>query len=740
MWLLVAFCVLLISLAAVGTVVLLRGGKSKINSSFAFFAYSISLWMFFNFMGANFKSHDFSVYATRLDFVFGGIVVFAVWNLSASFLMEADRTKKYRRHYGRAARISALVLSLSSSLLSLFPSVINVSKQHGQDLEVHYGNLYFLFAVCLLLVLGSVVVNFYLTIKKAKGRLRQQVSLMLAALTFSVLFVGFANLVLPQISDSSTANLIAGNLSYIGLAFFVMATFYSIVRHRLFDLRLILVRSLAYLLLISVLTIGYVVVTLILSSLLFDDYQVSGNQIVVPVIAMAVLVFTIGPLGRFFNKVTKRFFYKDSYEAQEFLAELNKVVISNVETAILLRNVAKVIDRYLKSYFSTFDLGSNHALQGSFKQAKLDLSKFAKLKDILGRSEEDIIVLDELPQESEVLRDSLEELNIAVAIRLTTPHKDRLGYLFIGQKRSGSAYTAQDIEVIKIAVGELVVAIQNAFRFDEIRRFNATLQEKIDTATKELRQTNQRLRMLDQTKDDFISMASHQLRTPLTSVKGYVSMVLDGDAGKINELQKKLLNQSFLSSQRMVYLISDLLNVSRLRTGKFVIEPIATNLAEVIESEVEQLQETAKGRELTLTYHAPEHFPTLMVDENKLRQVIMNFIDNAIYYTPSGGTITINLVDKPQTIEFTVVDDGIGVPKPEQHHLFSKFYRAHNAKRARPDGTGLGLFMAKKVIIAQGGAVIFKSQEGKGSTFGFTFPKSKVLTKDELPEKDDKKD
>lgn len=245
----------------------------------------------------------------------------------------------------------------------------------------------------------------------------------------------------------------------------------------------------------------------------------------------------------------------------------------------------------------------------------------------------------------------------------------------------------------------------------------------------QLKKSNSKLRLLDRTKDDFISMASHQLRTPLTSVKGYVSMVLDGDAGKVNELQKKLLNQSFLSSQRMVYLISDLLNVSRLRTGKFVIEPIESNLADVIESEVEQLQETAKGRELTLAYRKPEHFPTLLVDETKLRQVIMNFIDNAIYYTASGGHITINLVDKPDSIEFTVVDDGMGVPKQEQHHLFNKFYRAHNAKRARPDGTGLGLFMAKKVIIAQGGAVIFKSQEDKGSTFGFTFPKKQLKSK-----------
>ncbi|MEK7153165.1 MAG: HAMP domain-containing sensor histidine kinase, partial [Patescibacteria group bacterium] len=204
---------------------------------------------------------------------------------------------------------------------------------------------------------------------------------------------------------------------------------------------------------------------------------------------------------------------------------------------------------------------------------------------------------------------------------------------------------------------------------------------------------------------------------------------------KLSPLQRKLLSQAFISSQRMVYLISDLLNVSRLRTGKFIIEPIPTNLATIIKDEVEQLQETAKGRNLELAYEKPEHSPSFMLDETKLRQVIMNFIDNAIYYTPSGGHITVNLADKPLSIEFTVVDDGIGVPKHEQHHLFTKFFRAHNAKRARPDGTGLGLFMAKKVVIAQGGAVIFKSQEGKGSTFGFSFAKDRLVTVPPTPRK-----
>jgi signal transduction histidine kinase len=102
----------------------------------------------------------------------------------------------------------------------------------------------------------------------------------------------------------------------------------------------------------------------------------------------------------------------------------------------------------------------------------------------------------------------------------------------------------------------------------------------------------------------------------------------------------------------------------------------------------------------------------------------MNFIDNAIYYTPSGGTVTVALRETPATVEYTVKDTGIGVPKAVQHKLFTKFYRAQNAQQARPDGTGLGLFMAKKVVAAQGGAIIFESEEGKGSTFGFRFNKT----------------
>jgi signal transduction histidine kinase len=317
-------------------------------------------------------------------------------------------------------------------------------------------------------------------------------------------------------------------------------------------------------------------------------------------------------------------------------------------------------------------------------------------------------------------------IGIVKALRSSAATDGPTAYLVLGAKKSGNIYSQSDKQIIDIIGDELVIAIQNALRFEEIQGFAATLQAKVNEATAKLKRTNEQLKEMDDTKDEFISMASHQLRTPLTSVKGYLSMVLEGDAGKITDQQAELLGQAFASSQRMVYLIADLLNVSRLKTGKFVIDAAPTNLAEMVESEIAQLREQAKSKNLKLIYHKPADFPEVMLDETKIRQVIMNFADNAIYYTPSGGSIKIELNNDHGNVYFRVIDNGLGVPLDEQKHLFTKFYRAKNARKARPDGTGLGLFMAKKVISAQGGTLLFESQEGKGSTFGFAFQKSKL--------------
>jgi signal transduction histidine kinase len=217
-------------------------------------------------------------------------------------------------------------------------------------------------------------------------------------------------------------------------------------------------------------------------------------------------------------------------------------------------------------------------------------------------------------------------------------------------------------------------------------------------------------------------MASHQLRTPLTTIKGYLSMLLEGDAGKLNKSQRQFVDQAFVGSQRMVYLISDMLNVSRISTGKLTIDKKEIDLVDLLQSEIYQLRQQAETREVTLTFHPPEdsHIQ-FRGDEGKIRQVIMNFVDNAIYYAPKGN-VDVYLEKTDGDVEVRVVDDGIGVAEEAQKQLFTKFFRAENARQVRPDGTGLGLYMAKQVIEAQGGEILFESTEGAGSMFGFRFP------------------
>jgi len=298
-----------------------------------------------------------------------------------------------------------------------------------------------------------------------------------------------------------------------------------------------------------------------------------------------------------------------------------------------------------------------------------------------------------------------------------------------GEKQSGDMFSANDLKVFEIIGPEIAVAITNAKSYERIERFNITLRQEIKKAIAELEKKNEQLRELDKAKDEFISMASHQLRTPLTAIKGYLSMLLEGDAGEIKVSQYDFVNEAFQGANRMVGLINDLLNVSRMETGRFFLEPKEVDMEKVVREEVSQLNKQAKEKGLKLEVKIKGKIPVVWVDDVKIRQVVMNFADNAIYYT-TAGSVTVTLEKDDKHIVYKVKDTGIGVPKAQQKQLFEKFFRADNARHVRPDGTGLGIYLAKKVIDDHGGKLLFESTEGKGSTFGFRLPiKSKLKIK-----------
>lgn len=639
------------------------------------------------------------------------------------FFPNTSKINKYRQFFfGLAYYIIALFSFTSFNVSSVKVERYGTSPE---KIGILYNFSDYL-TILLLLISISLLIKKY---RRAKILLeKRQAKIVIYAISFVGIMNILSGFIFLRVLQIDSATLLVGNFSFLIFSGMVA---YSMVKHKFFDVRLIVARALGYVFTLATVAGLYALLVFVFLAGLLGTDKISSLQRATYSILAVLFGFSLPPLKKFFDKLTNALFYKDAYDAQVFLDTFNKTLVGNIDLQPLLRNAAELIEETLKAEYCLFGIRETESTPRRIIGTKSINFTEADIAETMAHTpnvHQKVIVVDELGESHSKLKETLSRNNVAILARLISSvnQKQGQGYLILGQKKSGNPYNKQDIQVLEIVVNELVIAIQNAMRFEEIQAFTVTLQEKVNEATKQLRQTNEKLKALDETKDEFISMASHQLRTPLTSVKGYISMVIEGDVGKLTKQQHELLAQAFASSQRMVYLIADLLNVSRLRTGKFVIDNKPTQLSEVIDTEISQLQEAAAGKKQTLTYKKPKGFPQLMMDETKIRQVIMNFTDNALYYTPAGGKIDLTLEDKGRSIEFTVVDNGIGVPKAEQHHMFSKFYRAGNAKKARPDGTGLGLFMAKKVIIAQGGAVIFHSEENKGSTFGFSFPKDKL--------------
>lgn len=249
--------------------------------------------------------------------------------------------------------------------------------------------------------------------------------------------------------------------------------------------------------------------------------------------------------------------------------------------------------------------------------------------------------------------------------------------------------------------------------------------ERIESLAIELEKTNERLRYLDQQKSEFISIASHQLRSPLTAIKGYTSMLMEGSFGKLDSQALDAAQKVFQSAQHLVNLVEDLLNVSRIEQGGMKYNFAEVDLAPVIGDVVNELSVNVKNAGLTIEVKN-DGFRTYNTnaDAEKIRQVILNLIDNSIKYTPSGGiTVSLSKNQPAHTVTICIRDTGIGIPKEVIPMLFEKFSRAEGGARRNTGGSGIGLYLAKEIVKAHKGRVWVESEgAGKGSQFYIELP------------------
>lgn len=223
-------------------------------------------------------------------------------------------------------------------------------------------------------------------------------------------------------------------------------------------------------------------------------------------------------------------------------------------------------------------------------------------------------------------------------------------------------------------------------------------------------------------KSEFISIVSHQLRTPLSNLNWAIELLMSGRLGKIEDKQTEYFRILKENTGRMGELVRDLLIVSRIETATLPLKKKGVVLTELIEGLILEFKPFATASNVKVRFQAPKSLPKAFVDPSQIRLVIENLLDNAIRYTKAKGIIEIKLEEGKRGLYFEIKDNGVGIPKEDQKYIFKKFFRSSNIMKYQTEGSGLGLYISKSIVEKSGGKTGFKSQEGEGSTFWFTLP------------------
>jgi signal transduction histidine kinase len=253
---------------------------------------------------------------------------------------------------------------------------------------------------------------------------------------------------------------------------------------------------------------------------------------------------------------------------------------------------------------------------------------------------------------------------------------------------------------------------------EEIRR-----RQEIQKLTNQLKKANVRLQELDRMKSEFLSVASHELNSPMSIIKGYLHMILWEGFGKVDKNARTYLEKVYMKTDQLAKLVADLLNVSRIEQGRIQLDIKPVDIQPILKDICEDHAIKAKEKGLTFTYHeSKQPLPNVLSDADKFKEILQNLLSNAIKFTKTGG-VEVSVGQKDGFVKVSVKDTGVGIPKEAQEHIFEKFYRVDNSWVREVGGTGLGLYIVREYLKLMNGKIWFESEgEDKGTTFYFALP------------------
>lgn len=703
--------------------VFLKNPRAWLNRYFALFASSILGWLITLYLFNRQDDTPWLLQLGRANFSFGALIVF----FGYLFLRQVagKRTHLAMALWGETVILAAI--ALGTGWIDHDEHIVQ-----GQHVTI-FGPLFPLYIAHLLAYIAAAFLIVFRGNDKASAKVRGQLAVIGLGMFVMAVIAVTTNVILPFIFHIFHFQEV-GALSTIA---FLVAITHAISVHHLFDVRLIIRRTVVFTALLAFVVMVYGVSIFLMSTFAVGGTAVLNAPLVIANLAcIGIVGLSFEPLRRRLADSTDHFLYKKEYDQQEVLRslalKLRDVLTLDEALEILMQTLVRVfhLSHAVTYVFQSGEHGEpviKRIKQTGYHSANALLERedrhttsyFASHPSILHRTQLEAVLTREAAslknprhasqslglvstfrkehEAKEAVFQMLVRLKATIAVPLHVNHQI-VGLILLSGKRSDEDYTQDDLSLLETIGSQAISSIQKAKLYED-----------------------------DQMKSEFVSIASHELLTPITAIKGYLSMILDEHRGKVDKEAQGYLENVYTSANRLASLVKDLLSLSRIESGKMKFEPQSLDITKVIGDAIAQLRFTAEEKHIQLTFEPPamkQPLPAVLADPDRTMEILMNLIGNAIKYTPKGSvTVCVYSEAKPAPhLRVEVADTGLGMSKPAQSHLFEKFYRVTTPETAGILGTGLGLFITKSMVEKMGGIIGLQSVEGKGSTFSFTLP------------------
>lgn len=706
-----------------GMAVIHANPRGRLNRSFSLFLLAVLSWLMTNALADNATIPAATLYWTKLTMASAAAIPLGLLYIAQSFTRQFKQQPLSHTLALSLPFVGVVLVSvLTSWLIRDAVSVDGVTQvTFGSFASIYstYFGAYFLLAFYTL----------YKNFRSAKGTTRAQLEYFLLGLTLSIITGSITNLILPVAFNIFSLT----PLGPLSTAFLLASSAYSIIAHQLFDIRVIIRRTLVYSILLACIFATYSSVVVLAGSIA-GGLPALDSRIFFTYFAAAIIIgMGFDPLRRWLQNKTDQFLFKKEYEEQTVLKELseklNNVVGLDEALEIVMQSIVKVLHLH---HAATFVFQQGEGGNAAIKRIKqIGYSSSAhlfmeagdptivyfshnpgilivdKLEHEFERKEAetrrrknspaDLELVRQLASYREVLK-KLHALNVAVAVPLLINHQP-IGLILLSDKKSQETFSPEDLALIDLIGAQAISSIQKAKLYEG-----------------------------DQMKSEFVSIASHELLTPISAIEGYLSMILDENIGHVDPKTRDYLNKVYASAKRLSLLIKDLLSVSRIEAGRMKIEAQSLDIDKMINDTIDQLKFVAQEKNISLVYaKGKKALPPVWADPDRTMQILINLASNAIKYTKEGTvTLSADLAAHGEQIEVEVKDTGIGMTKEQQAHLFEKFYRVDSPETTGIIGTGLGLYITRSLLERMGGSISVKSTPGSGTSFRFTLPIFKV--------------